>query len=67
MKNQLWAVGFGLGWTVKKKRFGPLMSNFLAPIFKIFIDKKLIYNFSLNIRDAAGFSNPGGLAVMWWA
>jgi hypothetical protein len=43
------------------------MSNFLGPIFKIFIDKKLIYNFSLNIRDAAGFSNPGGLAVMWWA
>ena len=20
-----------------------------------------------SIRDAAGFSNPGGLAVMWWA
>ena len=20
-----------------------------------------------SLRDAAGFSNPGGLAVMWWA
>ena len=22
---------------------------------------------TLHGRDAAGFSNPGGLAVMWWA
>ena len=21
----------------------------------------------VTVRDAAGFSNPGGLAVMWWA
>ena len=29
------------------------MSNFLGPIFKIFIDKKLIYNFSLNTVGSA--------------
>ena len=23
--------------------------------------------FHIRFRDAAGFSNPGGLAVMWWA
>ena len=23
--------------------------------------------YTYGIRDAAGFSNPGGLAVMWWA
>ena len=32
MKNQFWALGCGLGWTVKKK-FGPIMSNFLGLFF----------------------------------
>ena len=30
--------------------------------------ERLGYYFNLTyIRDAAGISNPGGLAVMWWA
>ena len=27
MKNQFWAVGCGLGWTVKKKRVVPIMRD----------------------------------------
>ena len=27
----------------------------------------LLYRYKEKYRDAAGFSNQGGLAVMWWA
>ena len=40
------------------------------PIFVLFLQVPLFIE-HLEIvflfRDAAGFSNPGGLAVMWWA
>ena len=32
-------------------------------IFAVYRIKRV----SRNSRDAAGISNPGGLAVMWWA
>ena len=39
---EIWA-GFGLvGITEKKKRFGPITSNFLGCFFQIFMDKKKI-------------------------
>ena len=32
-----------------------------------FVSISRVINHMICYRDAAGFSNPGGLAVMWWA
>ena len=48
MKNQFWAVGCGLGWTEKKKVWADY-EQLLRPVFLVFMDKKLIYNFFENI------------------
>jgi hypothetical protein len=40
MKNQFWAVGCGLGWTVKLKGLGRLSTTFDA-VFYFFGVKKI--------------------------
>ena len=47
MKNQFWAVSCGLwsGLDYEKKGVGQTMSNFWGPLFKAFMDKKLIQFF----------------------
>jgi hypothetical protein len=41
--NQFWAVGRGLGWTVKKKGLGRLWATFEARFFTFFRIKKLFW------------------------
>ena len=36
---EIWAGFWPVGIT-EKKRFGPIMSNFLGPFFKVFMGKK---------------------------
>ena len=56
-------------------KVGQLGGHLFEPYTKVQYCKGLSENFMTNTttasryiyRDAAGFSNPGGLAVMWWA
>ena len=43
------------------------LQNSKCHVKAMFDVKFFIKYMSYNYRDAAGFSNPGGLAVMWWA
>ena len=44
MKNQFWAVGCGLGWTVKKRVWADY-EQLLRPIFSLFRGQKISLNF----------------------
>ncbi len=48
MKNQFWAVGCGLGWTVKKKVWADY-EQLLRPVFSSFYGQKINQKFFENI------------------
>ena len=51
MKNQFWAVGCELGWTVKKKVWADY-EQLLRPVFLSFHGQKINLNFFENIVGA---------------
>jgi hypothetical protein len=52
MKNQFWAVGCGLGWTVKKKVWADY-EQLLRPVFLSFHGQKINSIFFENIVGSA--------------
>ena len=62
MKNQFWAVGCGLGWTVKKKVWADY-EQLLRPVFLSFYGQKINLKFFENIVGSALFLRAKNLSV----